>query len=140
MMKNPLPDKDCEAPQHPYLTEEFFSRYLLVIFNGNFLKSESQIAIQIFAIHTILYQLLNALRLSLDTRAENPLSHPAHQALIRIALCSNMGGIHAFTTVIGRCITTARVLYYKAPGRSFPDNAKCVRPTVPRRIIVLTYR
>lgn len=58
-------------------------------------------------------------------------AYPAQQALIRIALCTNMGGIHAFTTVIGRCITTARVLYYKAPGRSFPDNTKCVRPAVP---------
>lgn len=37
----------------------------------------------------------------------------------------------SFTTVIGRCITTARVLYYKAPGRSFPDNAKCVHPAIP---------
>lgn len=43
----------------------------------------------------------------------------------------NAGGIHAFTTIIGRCITLARVMYYKAPGRSFPDNTRCIRPAVP---------
>ena len=58
-------------------------------------------------------------------------SYTAQQALIRVALCTTMGGIHAFTTIIGRCITLARVQYYKAPGRSFPDHAACVRPAVP---------
>lgn len=58
-------------------------------------------------------------------------TYPAQQALIRVALCTNMGGIHAFTTIIGRCITLARVIYYKAPGRSFPDNTRCIRPAVP---------
>ena len=42
-----------------------------------------------------------------------------------------MGGIHAFTTIIGRCITLARVMYYKAPGRTFPDNTHCIRPAIP---------
>lgn len=56
---------------------------------------------------------------------------PQQQALIRVALCTNMGGIHAFTTIIGRCITLARVMYYKAPGRTFPDNARCIRPAIP---------
>ena len=60
-------------------------------------------------------------------------SYPAQQALIRVALCTTMGGIHAFTTIIGRCITLARVQYYKAPGHSFPDHATCVRPAVPER-------
>ena len=58
-------------------------------------------------------------------------TYPAQQALIRVALCINMGGIHAFTTIIGRCITLARVMYYKAPGRSFPDHTRCIRPAVP---------
>lgn len=58
-------------------------------------------------------------------------TYPAQQALIRIALSKNAGGIHAFTTIIGRCITLARVMYYKAPGRSFPDNTRCIRPAVP---------
>ena len=46
-------------------------------------------------------------------------TYPAQQALIRIALSTTTGGIHAFTTIIGRCITLARVMYYKAPGFSF---------------------
>ena len=58
-------------------------------------------------------------------------SYPAQQALIRIAICPSIGGIHCFTTVIGRCITTARALYYTAPGRSFPDHTRCIRPAVP---------
>lgn len=58
-------------------------------------------------------------------------SYPAQQALINIALNSRVGGIHAFTTVIGRCTTYARVMYYKSPSRSFPDNAKCIRTAVP---------
>lgn len=58
-------------------------------------------------------------------------TYPAQQTLIRIALSKNAGEIHAFTTIIGRCITLARVIYYKAPDRSFPDNSHCVRPTVP---------
>ena len=47
------------------------------------------------------------------------------------ALSTTTGGIHAFTTIIGRCIKLARVMYYKATGRSFPDNTQCVRPAVP---------
>ena len=58
-------------------------------------------------------------------------SYKAQQLLIGIALNSSIGGIHAFTTVIGRCITVARVMYYSAPGRSFPDNTKCLRPAIP---------
>ena len=58
-------------------------------------------------------------------------TYPAQQALIRVALSTTTGGIHAFTTIIGRCITLARVMYYKAPGHTFPDNAQCIRPAVP---------
>ena len=58
-------------------------------------------------------------------------TYPAQQALIRIALSTTTGGIHAFTTIIGRCITLARVMYYKTPGHSFPDNTHCIRPAVP---------
>lgn len=58
-------------------------------------------------------------------------TYPAQQALIWIALSKNTGGIHAFTTIIGRRITLARVMYYKAPGHSFPDNTHCIRPAVP---------
>lgn len=58
-------------------------------------------------------------------------TYPAQQALIRVALSTTTGGIHAFTTIIGRCITLARVMYYKAPGHMFPDNAQCIRPAVP---------
>lgn len=53
-------------------------------------------------------------------------TYPAQQALIRVALSTTTGGIHTFTTIIGRCITLARVMYYKAPGRSFPANARCI--------------
>ena len=58
-------------------------------------------------------------------------TYPAQQALIRSALFTTTGGIHAFTTIIGRCITLPRVMYYKAPEHSFPDNAHCTRPAVP---------
>lgn len=58
-------------------------------------------------------------------------TYPAQQALIRVALSTTTGGIHAFTTIIGRSITLARVMHYKAPGHTFPDNAQCVRPAVP---------
>ena len=58
-------------------------------------------------------------------------TYPAQQALISTALNIGIGGINAFTTIIGRCITLARVHYYTAPGRSIPDNAKCVRSEVP---------
>ena len=54
-------------------------------------------------------------------------TYPAQQALIRIALSKNADGIHAFTTIIGRLVTPARVMYYKAPGRFFPDNPRCTR-------------
>ena len=58
-------------------------------------------------------------------------TYPAQQALIRVALSTTTGGIHAFTTIIGRCITLARVMYYKTPGHIFPGHAQCVRPAVP---------
>lgn len=59
------------------------------------------------------------------------LTYHAQQALIATALNSSIGGIHAFTTIIGRCITLGRVLYYKTPGRTFPDHTKCIRPAIP---------
>lgn len=58
-------------------------------------------------------------------------SYKAQQMLIATALNSSIGGIHAFTTIIGRCITLARVLYYNSPGHSFPDNTQCIRPALP---------
>lgn len=58
-------------------------------------------------------------------------TYRAEQILISIAMNPSVGGIHAFTTIIGRCITVARVLYYKAPGHSFPDNTRCLRPAIP---------
>lgn len=58
-------------------------------------------------------------------------SYSAQQALITTALNSGIGGINAFTTIIGRCITLARVQYYNAPGRSIPDKTKCIRTEVP---------
>ena len=58
-------------------------------------------------------------------------SYPAQQALITTALNSGIGGINAFTTIIGRCITLARVQYYNSPGHSIPDKANCIRPEVP---------
>ena len=64
--------------------------------------------------------------------AENvKFSYPAEQALITTALNKSIGGINAFTTIIGRCITLARASYYTAPGHSVPDNAKCIRSEVP---------
>ena len=65
-------------------------------------------------------------------REENvQFSYPAQQALITTALNSGIGGINAFTTIIGRCITLARVHYYNSPEHSIPDKAKCVRTEVP---------
>ena len=65
-------------------------------------------------------------------REENvQFSYPAQQALITTALNSGIGGINAFTTIIGRCITLARVQYYNSPGHSIPDKTKCVRTEVP---------
>ena len=58
-------------------------------------------------------------------------TYPAQQALITTALNPYIGGINAFTTVIGRCITLARANYYTAPGRTIPDNARCIRSEVP---------
>lgn len=57
-------------------------------------------------------------------------TYPAQQALISMALNQSIGALHAFTTVIARCITYARVYYYKQPGRAFPDKSKCIRPVV----------
>ena len=61
-------------------------------------------------------------------------SYPAQQALITTALNSNIGGIHAFTTIIGRCITLARVHYYNSPGHTIPDKTKCIRPEIPGNV------
>lgn len=58
-------------------------------------------------------------------------TYPAQQALIRIALCTNLGGIHAFTTIIGRSIPTARGVYYMNKVGRIPDNIPCVRPASP---------
>ena len=58
-------------------------------------------------------------------------TYPAQQALISTALNSGIGGINAFTTVIGRCITLARVQYYNSEGRSIPDKTKCIRTEIP---------
>ncbi len=58
-------------------------------------------------------------------------SYPAQQALITTALNSGIGGINAFTTIIGRCITLARVQYYNSPGHSIPDKTRCIRTEVP---------
>lgn len=58
-------------------------------------------------------------------------TYPAEQALITTALNKSIGGINAFTTIIGRCITLARVHFFTAPGRSLPDNAECIRYEVP---------
>lgn len=58
-------------------------------------------------------------------------TYKAQQMLISTALNSQVGGIHAFTTIIGRCITLARVMYYNSPGHSFPDNTECIRPAIP---------
>lgn len=57
-------------------------------------------------------------------------TYPAEQALIQVALNKYIGGINAFTTIIGRCITLARVHYYRAPGHTMPETAKCIRSEV----------
>ena len=51
--------------------------------------------------------------------------------MIRIALSANRGGIHAFTTFIGHYITVVHVKYYTAPGYTFPDRTRCIRPAIP---------
>ena len=51
--------------------------------------------------------------------------------LISTALNSQIGDIHAFTTIIGRCIPLARVMYYNLPGNHCPDNTECIRPVIP---------
>lgn len=58
-------------------------------------------------------------------------TYMAQQALITTAMNKGIGGINAFTTIIGRCITLARVHYYNTPGRSIPQKSKCVRTEVP---------
>lgn len=58
-------------------------------------------------------------------------SYPAQQALITTALNAGIGGINAFTTIIGRCITLARVHYYNSPGHTIPDKTRCVRTETP---------
>ena len=64
--------------------------------------------------------------------AENfKLTYPAQQALIATALNSTIGGINAFVTILGRCITMARAAYFTSEGRTLPDKAKCLRPAVP---------
>ncbi len=65
-------------------------------------------------------------------RVENVrFTYSAQQALITTALNTGIGGINAFTTIIGRCITLARVQYYNSPGHSIPDKARCIRTEVP---------
>lgn len=51
---------------------------------------------------------------------------PAQAALIAIARQANIGGINAFTTIIGRCIAYARAIYYNSPGHSLPENTECL--------------
>lgn len=58
-------------------------------------------------------------------------TYPAEQALIDTALNTGIGGINAFMTILGRCITLARVNYFTAPGRTIPAQAKCIRSEVP---------
>lgn len=58
-------------------------------------------------------------------------TYKAQQMLISTALNAQIGGIHAFTTIIGRCITLARVVYYNSPDNNFPDNTECMRPAIP---------
>ena len=57
-------------------------------------------------------------------------TYKAQQMLISIALNSQIGDIHAFTTIIGRCITLSRVMYYNSLGNDFPDNTECIRPAI----------
>lgn len=59
------------------------------------------------------------------------LSYTAQQALIATALNETVGGINAFTTILGRCITMARATYFTPEGRTLPDKAKCLRPAIP---------
>ena len=59
------------------------------------------------------------------------LTYPAQQALIATALNETIGGINAFVTVLGRCITMARAAYFTSDGRTPPDKARCVRPALP---------
>ena len=63
-------------------------------------------------------------------------SGPAKQALIATALNTAIGGINAFTTVLGRCITVARANYYSKPGHEIQDavvdTGSKVRKTPPR--------
>ncbi len=65
-------------------------------------------------------------------------SHLAQQALIRTALNTNIGGINAFTTVIGRCITLARACYYNSDGHTLPDKEKGLKVVDDNGITVLT--
>ena len=70
--------------------------------------------------------------LNMLAKTENiKFSYIAQQRLIDIALNPKVGGIHAFTTIIGRYITVARVKYYTSPGRSFPDHTQRIRPAIP---------
>ena len=46
------------------------------------------------------------------------LTYPAQQALIATALNETIGGINAFVTVLGRCITMARAAYFTSDGRT----------------------
>lgn len=63
--------------------------------------------------------------LAMVSQIENiRLSYPAQQALIATALNVQIGGINAFTTVIGRCITMARATYYTTGGRKLPGQDK----------------
>lgn len=51
---------------------------------------------------------------------------------LKVRACGVLTPIYAaFTTIIGRCITLARVQYYNSDGRSIPDKTKCVRTEIP---------
>lgn len=65
-------------------------------------------------------------------------SHPAQQALITTTLNCGIDGIHAFTTIIGRCITLVRVQYYNSLGHTIPDKTKCIRTEVPGKAALLS--
>ena len=70
--------------------------------------------------------------LTMVSKVENVnFTYPAHQALISTAVNEAVGGINAFTTIIGRCITMRRGIYYTSGGRTLPDKTKCIRPAVP---------
>lgn len=48
------------------------------------------------------------------SKAENfTFTYPAQQALIATATNEIIGGINAFVTILGRCITMARARYYQ---------------------------